>query len=160
MKLPWRKRDWYTYTFHRKRWPEDIYSWTYTRREHPFMWMFFGNDRDGCTPWVHGKQWSWFRWWLRNRTANFNHCIIGLAEWKEGVVGDDAWLPPILERKFWKGDMTELEDGYGFILSGVRKPVMKVWLPYIRIPLPFNFSFWWGWKPTKGHHCCSLTRGN
>ena len=161
MRLPWRKDDWDHYEFRRARWPLGIMSWTFKRSVNPWMWAIFGNDRDGQVPWVHEKQWGWFSWWVRNPLANFSYCIDGLAVWKEGLLGDNAWpKSPTLEKRFWVGTKEKVAIDNAFIVSWVRdsKKGRKMWRPYVRFPLPFHLAFWCGYKPTDGHSTMSIKR--
>jgi hypothetical protein len=161
LKKPWKKNDWEHYEFRRDRWPEGITSWTYKRSTNPFMWKWFGNDCDGCTPWVHEKQWKWLEWWWRNRAANRANCVSGLALWKEGLLGDGAWpISPTMEKKFWIGTEETIADSYTWMISWCRdsEEGKTWWRPYIRLLLPFRLAFWWGWKPTNGHKTCSIKK--
>jgi hypothetical protein len=153
--------DWDHYEFRRARWPEGITSWTYKRSVNPFMWAVFGNDTDGCEPWMGDKKWGWFAWWIRNSTANYDNCISGLSPWKEGLVGDEAWpISPTIEKKYWIGSEETLPDSHTWMMSWCRDSAQGKtwWRLFIRIPLPFKLAFWWGWKPTNGHSTCSLKK--
>ena len=169
MKKIFRKSDWVTVTFHRDRWPEGIWSWTYKRADHPWMWAIFGNDDDGVTPWARGKQWKPWAWWLRNRWHNIDYYLLGICHWAQDEVpcpSENKWyVENCIERRYWVGNDPNGE----FVICWIRRipPAKKsLWRPFIRflvipklwIIVPSPIHFWWGFKPTSGHYCCGLKR--
>ena len=166
MRLPWRKKDWNTIDFRRPFWPPEIYTWTYDRKKHPVVWAMFGNDVDGCTPWMGGKQWRWFSWWWRNTFNNFGWYVLGLVYWSGQYPNEYHGHSKHLEKRFWIGvndasdyiiSWIRIDPKYPFDFKGHKRIFPYWWRPYLRLKLG-PMDFWVGWSPGQGRGTCSFKR--
>ena len=115
-------------------------NWTFKKcKGQRIVWALFGNDRDGCEPYYHGKVWSFWRWWFRNRLSNFKWYVIGYANWKEGDPLA-SWDTSHLEYKQW--------ITWGWFNIRFIKPKKRgflYWRPFIEI-LIYKLDIHFGWR--------------
>lgn len=148
---------WQTVSVQKHNWP--VESWTYKRCcGQEWAWALFGNDNDGVTPWFRDEQWGYWKWWLRNRTHNWNWYVVGYAYWEEGNPYS-SWNTDHLEYKKIIGNDPADDDTWGFKLR-LLKPKHRSWLawrPFVALNTKY-FRIWWGWK-RRGQKAASIEFG-
>ncbi len=139
-----KKEKWETIPLHRLSWPPDVQSHTYKRAagQH-LVWLLFGNESEGVVPWFRGKQWSFWRWQLRNKCHNLLWHWLGYAWYEEGNPYGPHYKGHLVSRYPLK------KNWIIFSLVKPRRRPWFYWRPWLFLRgnlIWWHLYFWYGWK--------------